>query len=61
MTNLYKQDGVDIDAGDFFSKFAGNIARSTYTNSPYVEVHDLSRGNFRGPRGYGQRKVITYE
>lgn len=52
MTDLYKQDGVDIDAGDFFSKFAGNIARSTYTNSPYVEVHDLSRGNFRGPRGY---------
>lgn len=48
----YKQDGVDIQAGDDFSKFAGEIARSTYRVSQFVEMFDLSAGNFRGPRGY---------
>lgn len=48
----YKQDGVDIDVGDVFSKYAGNLAKRTYNNSRHVKVHDLSRGNFRGPRGF---------
>jgi phosphoribosylaminoimidazole (AIR) synthetase len=48
----YKQDGVDIDVGDVFSKFCGELCKGTYQNSPFVVVNDLSRGNFRGPRGY---------
>jgi phosphoribosylformylglycinamidine cyclo-ligase len=49
--NKYAQDGVDINTGDAFSSFCGDICRSTYENSPFVEVNDLSRKNFRGPRG----------
>ncbi|MFZ2310718.1 MAG: AIR synthase related protein [Patescibacteria group bacterium] len=48
----YKQDGVDIDTGDIFSRFCGEICKSTYENSSFVKVSDLSRGNFRGPRGF---------
>ncbi|MCK5081089.1 MAG: hypothetical protein KAQ63_02915 [Candidatus Moranbacteria bacterium] len=48
----YKQDGVDIDLGDEMSKIAGEMCRSTYNNSSFVEVVDLSQGNFRGPRGF---------
>ena len=48
----YKQDGVDIDAGDAFSKFCDQINRSTYGINPFVKVHDFSQGNFRGPRGF---------
>jgi len=47
----YAQDGVNISTGDAFSSFCGDICKSTYKNSPFVEVIDLSRGNFRGPRG----------
>lgn len=50
MSNLYKEDGINISAGDAASAFAGRICRESYGNSPYVEVHDLSQGNFRGPR-----------
>lgn len=52
MTDLYRQDGVNISAGDAFSAFCGNLCRESYGNSPFVEVTDLSRGNFRGPRGW---------
>jgi phosphoribosylaminoimidazole (AIR) synthetase len=48
----YSQDGVNIEAGDVFSSFCGEISRRTYKNSNFVKVTDLSRGNFRGPRGY---------
>lgn len=48
----YAQDGVNVPEGDSFSKYAGDLCRSTYENSPYVEVHDFSRGHFRGPRGF---------
>lgn len=51
-SNKYKEDGVDISTGDLFSKFCGDIARSTYENSNFVQVTDLSKGNFRGPRGF---------
>ncbi len=47
----YAQDGVNISTGDEFSSFCGDICKSTYGNSPFIEVNDLSRGNFRGPRG----------
>jgi len=49
----YKQDGVNINAGDAFSSFCGDICKSTYKNSPFVKVIDMSRGNFRGPRAFG--------
>lgn len=52
MTDLYKEDGVDIPAGDAFSAFNGKLCRESYGNSPFVRVFDLSRGNFRGPRGW---------
>jgi len=46
----YAEDGVDVVEGDSFSSFAGALCRSTYNNSPYVEIRDFSRGHFRGPR-----------
>lgn len=52
MTDLYKQDGVNISAGDAFSAFTGQLCRDSYGNSPFVKVADLSQGNFRGPRGW---------
>lgn len=49
----YKEDGVNIEAGDAFSQYCGEIARSTYNNIPrFVTTKDMSRGNFRGPRGF---------
>jgi phosphoribosylaminoimidazole (AIR) synthetase len=48
----YAQDGVNVVEGDEFSAFAGALCRSTYGNSPFVEVKDFSRGHFRGPRGF---------
>lgn len=50
--DLYKQDGVNVNAGDVFSAFAADICRSTYHQSPFVEIFDLAGGNFRGARGY---------
>lgn len=49
-TDKYKEDGVDIEAGDAFSKYCAAINRGTDNNSMFVKVTDLSRGNFRGPR-----------
>ena len=48
----YAQDGVDVVEGDSFSEFAAGLCRSTYGNSPYVEMRDFSRSHFRGPRGF---------
>jgi phosphoribosylformylglycinamidine cyclo-ligase len=53
MTDLYKNDGVDLEAGDDFSSVAAKIGRDTWeNNSHFIEVVDLSRGGFRGPRGF---------
>lgn len=49
---LYSKDGVDVHEEALFSSFAGSICKSSYNNSPFVEVHDLSGGNFRGPRPF---------
>lgn len=51
-SDLYKQDGVNIDAGDVFSRFCARINKATYKISHFVQMYDLSAGNFRGPRGY---------
>ncbi len=52
MTNVYEQDGVDVASGDEFSTVASQLIRSTYSNNPYIEVVDLSKGLFRGPRPF---------
>lgn len=56
MSKLYAQDGVDIKAGDTFSSIIGRMVSETYHNCPYVEVLDLAKGNFRGPRPF---KVVN--
>ena len=50
--DLYKEDGVNVPAGDVFSAFCKKVAEKTHHVQPYVQFHDLSQGNFRGPRGY---------
>jgi phosphoribosylformylglycinamidine cyclo-ligase len=52
MVDLYKLDGVDINAGDAFSRFCNDINKGTYELSNFVRITDLSQGNFRGPKGY---------
>lgn len=47
--SLYAIDGVDVEAGDDFSAFANRVARETWKRSPFVRIHDLSKGHFRGP------------
>ncbi len=49
---IYSKDGVDVEEEASFSSFAGTICKASYENSPFVEVHDLSGGNFRGPRPF---------
>ncbi len=49
---IYSQDGVDVEEESLFSSFAGSICKASYANSPYVEIHDFSAGNFRGPRPF---------
>lgn len=53
----YKKDGVNVAAGDKFSSYAADLCRETYNNSKFVDVHDLSRGNFRGPRGWRFKNI----
>ncbi len=50
--SMYKADGVDVEAGDSFSSFAGKLCASTFGNSRYVEVTDMSKGHFRGLRAW---------
>ncbi|MCX6752179.1 MAG: AIR synthase-related protein [Candidatus Nomurabacteria bacterium] len=49
---IYSQDGVDVEEESLFSSFAGSVCKASYNNSPFVEIHDLSNGNFRGPRPF---------
>lgn len=49
---MYAQDGVNVEADDSFSALVGGLCASTYENCRFVQVHDLSRGNFRGPRPF---------
>lgn len=49
---IYSQDGVDVEEEASFSSFAGSVCKASYQNSPFVEVHDLSGGSFRGPRPF---------
>src|SRR3989344_3975864 len=49
---IYSKDGVDVGEESLFSSFAGSICRASYKNSPFVEIHDFSGGQFRGPRPF---------
>jgi phosphoribosylformylglycinamidine cyclo-ligase len=49
---IYSQDGVDVEEEASFSSFAGSICKASYENSPFVDIHDLSGGQFRGPRPF---------
>ena len=49
---IYSKDGVDVEEESLFSSFAGSVCRKSYNNSPFVEIHDFSGGNFRGPRPF---------
>lgn len=49
---IYSKDGVDVEEESLFSSFAGSVCKASYKNSPFVEIHDLSGGNFRGPRPF---------
>lgn len=49
---IYSNDGVDVDEESLFSSFAGSICKKSYKNSHFVDVCDLSGGNFRGPRPF---------
>jgi phosphoribosylformylglycinamidine cyclo-ligase len=52
VAETYKTDGVNLSAGNVFSKLAGEMARSTWEFSPNVRMFDYSEGNFRGPIGH---------
>ena len=49
-TKLYALDGVDVGEEASFSSYAGSVCKQSYSNSQFVTVHDLSEGQFRGPR-----------
>lgn len=51
-TKVYSRDGVDVEEEALFSAFAGSICKASYGNSSFVEVQDLSEGDFRGPRPF---------
>lgn len=52
MNSVYKQDGVDVPLGDKFSQYAWGVCQSTFDNSPFVKIGDMTKGHFRGPRGF---------
>src|SRR6185503_10438358 len=53
----YAEDGVDVEEEASFSKFASSICIDSYKNSPFIEVHDLSGGQFRGPRPFSFKNL----
>lgn len=55
--SLYAQDGVNVSEEAVFSSFAGSVCKDSYANSPFVDVHDLSGGQFRGPRPFSFKNL----
>ncbi len=49
---IYSKDGVDVAEEALFSSFAGSVCKASYKNSPFIEIKDLSGGQFRGPRPF---------
>lgn len=54
---IYSQDGVDVEEESSFSSFAGSVCKKSYNNSPFVKIHDLSGGSFRGPRPFSLKNL----
>lgn len=52
MSNTYEADGVNVEAGDDFSSLVAKMTATTHGNCRYIEILDLSKGNFRGPRPF---------
>ena len=52
LAKAYAEDGVDVEEEASFSKFASSVCKDSYQNSRFVEVHDFSGGQFRGPRPF---------
>lgn len=50
--SVYTSSGVNLGLGDAFSAYSGAVCSESYGNNHLVKVTDLSRGNFRGPRGF---------
>ena len=49
---MYKDAGVNLPAGNAISRFAAGEMSHTHGISPFIEVHDHSRGHFRAPRTF---------
>jgi phosphoribosylformylglycinamidine cyclo-ligase len=56
-SDLYASAGVNVPVGDMFSSLCGLMCRESYLNSSFVEVHDFSKGHFRGRRGYSFKNL----
>jgi phosphoribosylformylglycinamidine cyclo-ligase len=52
MINSYSLDGVNVEADDDFSAIVAKATAATNNNCPYIDVYDLAKGNFRGPRPF---------
>lgn len=52
VNELSSASGVHLEEGNDVSAFGASVMARTHGNNPYVEVLDLSAGNFRGPRPY---------
>lgn len=50
--DLYKDAGVNLDAGDAISAYAARIVQESWQNTSSILVTDLSQGDFRGPRPF---------
>jgi len=53
----YALDGVNVEEEASFSKFASRVCIDSYNNSPFIAVHDLSGGQFRGPRPFSFKNL----
>ncbi len=57
MSDPYAESGVNVSVGDAFSAYCGGVCRQSHSNSQFVKVHDMSKGHFRGPRGFSLQNL----
>lgn len=50
LRKAYAEDGVNVADEATFSSYAGSVCKASYKNSKFVQVQDLAKGQFRGPR-----------
>lgn len=63
-SDIYTQDGVNVEVGDDASSIAAKFCRQTYDFSPVAKVNDYTLGSFRGPRGvdlHNEFRLKPYE